>query len=202
MDFVQITSTPLPPPPNLDNLYHFLWTPMCQKWAGASPSLPIPKLTQYIQFVEVDKKFAPPQSKRTATFFVKPSLSKWALVHNTLKNLEFRKKNPISKKCVFHLFHLQIDYCVFNMTDFLYVLWYSTDFAGVVLVQTNIASIQSFLRPGLYVFAEPYCLSSANMCSSFQENSRPWSQRISKIVGIYYIQIKVILLRLWCFFFS
>ena len=139
------------------------------------------------------------KSKRTATFFVKPSLSKWALLHNTLKNLEFRKKNPISKTCVFHLFHQQIDYCVFNMTHFLYVLWYSTDFAGVVLVQTNIASIQSFLRPGLYVFAEPYCLSSANMCSSFQENSRPWSQRISKIVGIYYIQIKVILLRLWCF---
>ena len=101
----------------------------------------------------------------------------------------------------FHLFHQRINYYVFSMTDFLCVLWYSTDFAGVVLVQTNIASIQSFLRPGLYVFAEPYCLLSANMCSSFQENSRPWSQHICKIVGIYYIQIKDILLRLMMFFF-
>ena len=110
--------------------------------------------------------------------------SKWTLLHNNLKNVEFRKKKSISIKCFFfHLFHQQINYCVFNMTDFLYVLWYSTDFAGAVLVQTNIASIQSFLRPGLYVFAEPYCLLSANMCSSFQENSRPWSQCISKIVG-------------------
>ena len=127
--------------------------------------------------------------------------SKWTLLHNNLKNVEFRKKKSISTKCFFlHLFHQQINYCVFNMTDFLYVLWYSTDFAGAVLIQTNIASIQSFLRPGLYVFAEPYCLLSANMCSSFQENSRPWSQHICKIVGIYYIQIKDILLWLWCFF--
>ena len=38
LDFVQITSTP-PPPLNLDNLYHFFLTPMCQKiWAGVSPS--------------------------------------------------------------------------------------------------------------------------------------------------------------------
>ena len=110
--------------------------------------------------------------------------SKWTLLHNNLKNVEFRKKKSISTKCFFlHLFHQQINYCVFNMTDFLYVLWYSTDFAGAVLIQTNIASIQSFLRPGLYVFAEPYCLLSANMCSSFQENSRPWSQCISKILG-------------------
>ena len=81
LDFVQITSTP--PPPNLDNLYHFFWTPMCQKiWAGVSPSLPIPKLTQYIQFVKSGQKIwagpSPPliwtKSKRTATFFGKPSL--------------------------------------------------------------------------------------------------------------------------------
>ena len=26
-----------PPPPNLDNLYHFFWTPMCQKNLGGSP---------------------------------------------------------------------------------------------------------------------------------------------------------------------
>ena len=38
---------------------------MCQKiWAGVSSSLPIPKLTQYIQFVKVDNKFGqgPPPS--------------------------------------------------------------------------------------------------------------------------------------------
>ena len=53
LDFVQITSTPIPPPPNLDNLCHFCLTPMCQKiLAGVSPSLPIPKLTHYIQFVK------------------------------------------------------------------------------------------------------------------------------------------------------
>ena len=71
-----------PPPPNLDNLYHFFWTPMCQKiWAGVSPSLPIPKLTQYIQFVKSGQKIwagpSPPlnwtKSKRTATFFGRPS---------------------------------------------------------------------------------------------------------------------------------
>ena len=46
-----------PSPPNLDNLYHFFWTPMCQKiWAGVSPSLPIPKLTQYIEFVKSGRK--------------------------------------------------------------------------------------------------------------------------------------------------
>ena len=46
-----------PPSPNLDNLYHFFWTPMCQKiWAGVSPSLPIPKLTEYIQFVKSGQK--------------------------------------------------------------------------------------------------------------------------------------------------
>ena len=54
-------------------------TPMCQKkWAGVSPSLPMPKLTQYIySFWKVDEKFGqgppPPliwtKSKRTATFF-------------------------------------------------------------------------------------------------------------------------------------
>ena len=80
LDFVQITSTPCPP--NLDNLYHFFWTPMCQKiWAGVSPSLPIPKLTQYIQFVKSGQKIwagpSPPlnwtKSKRTATFFGRPS---------------------------------------------------------------------------------------------------------------------------------
>ena len=31
----------------------FFWTPICQKiWPGVSSSLPIPKLTQYIQFVK------------------------------------------------------------------------------------------------------------------------------------------------------
>ena len=64
---------------------------MCQKiWAGVSPSLPIPKLTQYIQFVKSGQKiwegpYPHPliwtKSKRTATFFGKPSLSypaKWS----------------------------------------------------------------------------------------------------------------------------
>ena len=54
------------------------WTPMCQKiWAGVSPSLPIPKLTQYVQFVKRGQKIwaghLPPliwaKSKRTASFF-------------------------------------------------------------------------------------------------------------------------------------
>ena len=52
LDFVQITSTP-PLPPNMDNLYHFFWTPMCQNiWAGVSPSL---LLTQYSLW-KVEKK--------------------------------------------------------------------------------------------------------------------------------------------------
>ena len=72
-----------PPPPNLDNLYHFFSMPMCQKnWAGVSPSLPIPKLTQYIQFVKSGQNLGqgpPPliwtKSKRTAIFFGSPSLT-------------------------------------------------------------------------------------------------------------------------------
>ena len=56
---------------------------MCQKnWAGVSPSLPVPNLTQYIQFVKSGQKnWAGPspliwtKSKRTATFFGRPSLS-------------------------------------------------------------------------------------------------------------------------------
>ena len=69
---------PPPLPPNLDNLYHFFLTSICQKiWAGVSPSLPIPKLTQYIQFVKSGQKiWAGPshpliltKSKRTANFF-------------------------------------------------------------------------------------------------------------------------------------
>ena len=57
---------------------------MCQKiWVGVSPSLSIPKLTQYIQFVKVDKEFGqgPPliwtKSKEQLLFFRRPSLS-WA----------------------------------------------------------------------------------------------------------------------------
>ena len=49
---------------------------MCQQiWAGVSPSLPIPKLTQFIQFVKSGQKIwaGPPliwtKSKRTAIFF-------------------------------------------------------------------------------------------------------------------------------------
>ena len=50
---------------------------MCQKiWAGVSPSLPIPKLTQYIRFLRCGQNWAGPpppliwiKSKRTATFF-------------------------------------------------------------------------------------------------------------------------------------
>ena len=57
-----------------------------QIWAGVSPSLPIPKLTQYIQFVKSGQKIwagpSPPlnwtKSKRTATFFGKPSVSGWS----------------------------------------------------------------------------------------------------------------------------
>ena len=37
-----------PPLPNLDNLYHFFWTPMFQKLGRGLPlPIPIPKLTQY-----------------------------------------------------------------------------------------------------------------------------------------------------------
>ena len=78
LDFVQITSTPL--------LLPLIWTTctifferQCAKkiGAGVSPSLPIPKLTQYIQFVKSGQKIwagpSPPliwtKSKRTATFF-------------------------------------------------------------------------------------------------------------------------------------
>ena len=73
------------PLPNLDNLYHFFWTPMCQTiWAGVSPSLPIPKLTQYMQFGKSGKRFwtgpSPPpsfgqNSKERLFFFRKPSLT-------------------------------------------------------------------------------------------------------------------------------
>ena len=58
---------------------------MWQKiWAGVSPSLPIPKLTHYIQFVKSWRKIwagpSPPpliwtKSKRTATFFLELSLT-------------------------------------------------------------------------------------------------------------------------------
>ena len=68
---------------NLDNLYHFFWTPMClEVWAGVSPSLPIPKLTQYIQFVKSGQKFGqgpplPPHldkiQKNSYFFFGRPS---------------------------------------------------------------------------------------------------------------------------------
>ena len=63
LDFVRIN--PPSPPPNLDNLFHFYWTPMCQKiWAGVSPSLPIPKLTQFIQILKSGQKIwaCPPPS--------------------------------------------------------------------------------------------------------------------------------------------
>ena len=74
LDFVQITSTP--PLPLIGQLVPLSWTPMCQKiWARVSPSLPIPKLTQYIQFVKSGQKIwagFPPliwtRSKRTAIF--------------------------------------------------------------------------------------------------------------------------------------
>ena len=56
--------------------------PMCQKiWAGVSPSLPIPKLTQYIQFVKSGQKiWAGPPSfgqnpKEQLLFFGRPSLT-------------------------------------------------------------------------------------------------------------------------------
>ena len=72
-----------PRPPYLDNLYHFFLTPICQKiWAGVSPSLPIPKLTQYTQFVKSGQKIwaepSPPSfgqnPKEQLLFFGKPSL--------------------------------------------------------------------------------------------------------------------------------
>ena len=52
LDFVQITSTPPHP---------LIWTTfttfLCRKiWGGVSPSLPIPKLTQFIQFVKSGQK--------------------------------------------------------------------------------------------------------------------------------------------------
>ena len=54
---------------------------MCQKiWVGVSPSLPIPKLTQYIYSLwKVDKNLGPlplirTKSKRTATLFGRSSL--------------------------------------------------------------------------------------------------------------------------------
>ena len=67
----------LDPPPNLYNFYHFFKMPMCQKIsAEVSPSLPIPKLTQYIQFKKSGQKIwaGPPlphldKAIRTATFF-------------------------------------------------------------------------------------------------------------------------------------
>ena len=56
LNFVQITLTP-PPSPQFGQLVPLFLTPMCQKiWAGVSPSLPIPKLTQYIQFVKSGQK--------------------------------------------------------------------------------------------------------------------------------------------------
>ena len=67
-----------PPPPNLDNLYHFFWTPKCQKiWAGVNPSLPILKLTflalkKVVKVVQIWGKGAKvswTKSKWTATFF-------------------------------------------------------------------------------------------------------------------------------------
>ena len=74
---VQITSAP-PPSPKFGQLF---LAPMCQKiWAGVSPSLPIPKLTQYIQFVKVDKKLEQgpcsfvQNPKYQLLFLVKPSL--------------------------------------------------------------------------------------------------------------------------------
>ena len=36
---MQCSSTP-PPSPNLDNLYHFFLTPMCQIWQGSPPPHP------------------------------------------------------------------------------------------------------------------------------------------------------------------
>ena len=57
---------------------------MCQKiWAGVSPSLPIPKLTQYIQFVKSGQKIwagpSPPSfgqnPKEQLFFFGRPSLT-------------------------------------------------------------------------------------------------------------------------------
>ena len=68
---------------------------MCQKiWAGVSPSLPIPKLTQYIQFVKSGQKIwaGPPpliwtKSKRTATFFGKPFLTGWNIYGLTWHSL-------------------------------------------------------------------------------------------------------------------
>ena len=67
-----------------DNLYHFFLTPMRQKiWAGVFPSLPIPKLTQYIQFVKSGQKIwagpYPPSFgqnlKEQLLFLGRPSLS-------------------------------------------------------------------------------------------------------------------------------
>ena len=70
LDFVQITSTP--PPPNLDNLYHSYWTPMCQTtWAGVSPS-PHPQIDPIYTVCEKWTK-----SERIAPFFGKLSLTNY-----------------------------------------------------------------------------------------------------------------------------
>ena len=76
LNFVQITLTP-PPSPQFGQLVPLFLTPICQTISAVvTPSLPIPKLTQYIQFVKSGQKNlgSPPhliwtKSKRTATFF-------------------------------------------------------------------------------------------------------------------------------------
>ena len=71
LDFLQITSTPPPPPPpNLDNLYRFFCTPMCQKLRRGLLLLPHPKIDPTYSVREKWTK-----SKRTATFFGRPSLT-------------------------------------------------------------------------------------------------------------------------------
>ena len=77
LNFVQITLTP-PPSPQFGQLVPLFLTPICQTISAVvTPSLPIPKLTQYIQFVKSGQKnwAGPPpppnwtKSKTTATFF-------------------------------------------------------------------------------------------------------------------------------------
>ena len=98
LDFVQITSTPPPFPLIWSTCTTFLKANVAKKiWAGVSPSLPIPKLTQYIQFVKSGQKiWAGPspliwtKSKRTATFFSgnHPSLTEHDFYRKSLDILE------------------------------------------------------------------------------------------------------------------
>ena len=76
LNFVQITLTP-PPSPQFGQLVPLFLTPICQTiWAVVTPSLPIPKLTQYTVCEKWTNNVGrlPPlliwtKSKRTATFF-------------------------------------------------------------------------------------------------------------------------------------